>query len=87
MILHTGFIMGTIRNLLRSNPMPGDRVTLDNLQQNATHGIWQGRVTLAGDPVTYRLILAPEDAPIGIIGGADHNIRIGDHFPRPLGVR
>jgi hypothetical protein len=61
---------------------PGDQVTVSNHQANGAHGIHQARVTLSGDPTTYRLIIAPADAPITVNGHP-----IGEHFAQPLGDR
>lgn len=79
---YTAYILATIRSALKSgdNVSLADRVTLDNHQQNGAYGVHQQRVRLAGDPLTYRLILAPADAPIEINGWP-----IGDHFALPLG--
>jgi len=75
----TGHIMAEIRNAANDSN-GGDYLTVDNLQQNATCGIHQARVRLAGDATVYRLILAPADAPI-MVGKQP----ITDHFAKPLG--
>lgn len=79
---HTGFILSRIRNAMNYTlRFDGDNaVSIDNLQQNAAHGIHQARVRLAGDPTTYRLILAPADAPISFDGR-----EASTYFARPLG--
>jgi hypothetical protein len=77
----TGFILTKIVNWAREDDRYlSDRVTIDNQQQNGAHGIHQARVRLSGDPTTYRLILAPADAPIKINGHP-----IGEHFAEPIG--
>ncbi len=75
----TGHILATLRNAAKALH-GGDEITVDNLQQNATYGIHQARVRLKGDPNTYRLILAPADAPI-MVGKCP----IADQFAKPLG--
>lgn len=58
----------------------GQKVGIDNTQQNGLYGVYQSRVRLEGDPNTYRLILAPADAPIEMNGRP-----IGEAFGLPLG--
>lgn len=79
---YTGYILAAIRSALRSgdNAVIADRVTVSNSQTNGAYGVYQATVRLAGDPTTYRLILAPADAPITINGRP-----IGEHFALPLG--
>lgn len=80
---YTGMILATLRSALkRENAVAAevDRVVIDNHQQNGGYGVHQARVRLGNDPTTYRLILAPADAPIEINGRP-----IGDHFAMPLG--
>ena len=78
----TGHILVRIRNAINAlaKTADGDGIHIDNLQQNAMHGIHQARVRLAGDPTTYRMILAPADAPIEF-GGREE----ATYFARPLG--
>jgi hypothetical protein len=72
----TGLILSSLRRFTR-----GSEVTIDNTQTNGLWGVYQARIRLAGDENTYRLILAPENAPLEI-GGQP----IGDHFHFPLGT-
>jgi len=78
----TGFIMSRIRNAMNAlaTTAPDNAITIDNHQQNAAHGIHQARVRLAGDPIVYRMVLAPSDAPIEF-SGRD----AATYFARPLG--
>lgn len=46
----------------------GSDVTIDQRQCNSMDGVWQARVRLTGDDRTYRLLLAPEEAPITLYG-------------------
>jgi hypothetical protein len=81
---YAGFILSSIRAALRNRCMAdraeADAITVDNSQTNGSYGVHQARVRLRGDPNTYRLILAPADAPITINGRP-----IGEHFAMPLG--
>ncbi len=83
MVHYCGMIVSTIRRalvLMNSACGDGNDVTVDNAQANGAHGVHMARVRLKGDPSTYRLILAPADAPISI-----HGRPIGEHFALPLG--
>lgn len=78
-----GMILSMMRAAMRrENALNAevDRVSIDNHQQNGAHGVHQATVRLGNDPTTYRLILAPADAPITINGRP-----IGEHFTLPLG--
>jgi len=77
-----GYIIARIAELARKEPASADRITVAGHQSNGLYGVHQARVTMAGDPTTYRLIIAPADAPITINGQP-----IGDHFALPLGDR
>ena len=79
---YTNFIMSAIRNATNAakRHANGDAITIDNHQSNGVHGIHQARVRLAGDPTTYRMILAPADAPVSF-DGRDAST----YFARPLG--
>ena len=78
----TGFIATMIRRAVRdwSADKPTDAITISAAQQNGSFGIYQACVHLAGDPTTYRLLLAPDDAPIAVNGRP-----ISEHFALPLG--
>ncbi len=78
----TGFILARLSDLARSAGAGGDRITISGHQVNGAHGVHQARVTLVGDPATYRLILAPADAPISIAGRPAE-----EYFAQPLGDR
>jgi exoribonuclease R len=56
---YTGMIAGLIKRA-----WPAQWGTIDQHQQNAMYGVHQMRVRLPDDPVVYRMILAPADAPI-----------------------
>jgi len=81
-MIYPGFIVSKIREWARAEPASTDRITVDGHQCNGAYGVHQARVQLAGDPTTYRLIIAPADAPITINGRP-----IGEHFAQPLGDR
>jgi len=66
----TGLILSTIRRACRCSD-----VTIHYGQQNGAYGVHQALVKLGGDPLDYRLILAPADAPIAINGRP-----IDEHF-------
>lgn len=55
-------------------------ITIDNHQGNGRHCVHQARVRLSRDPTTYRMIIAPADAPIELYGRP-----IGEAFAQPLG--
>lgn len=74
-----GHIMARICAAMRDEGREGDGIAVSNLQQNSLYGVQQARVMLEGDPVAYRLILAPADAPIEIDGRP-----IGDHFSKSI---
>lgn len=74
-----GHIMALLRNAVIDADI-GNGMSIDNLQQNSLDGVHQARVRLAGDPRTYRLVLAPAEAPISYNGRP-----IGDAFAKPLG--
>ena len=72
----TGHILATIRNACK-----GSGVTIHYGHQNGAYGVHQCLVKLEGDDRNYRLILAPEDAPIMIAyRDADEHfgVRLGD---------
>jgi hypothetical protein len=80
-----GLIITQIRNAVKAaaaHTDGADVITVDQLQQNAVWGVQMGRVRLAGDPRTYRLILAPAEAPV-MIG----NVPADQYFNEPLAVR
>lgn len=79
---YPGFILAKIAEWARKEHLSTDAIRVDNHQSNGTFGVHQARVTLQGDPTTYRLIIAPADAPIMINGRP-----IGEHFAQPLGDR
>ena len=80
---YTGMILSMLRTAMnRENERnsDADKITIERRQQNGAYGIHQATVRLRGDANTYRLILAPADAPIEINGRP-----IGEHFSLPLG--
>lgn len=82
---YTGLILSRLAIAIQEwsvKPETVDKVTITNRQQNGAYGVHQATVCLSGDPNTYRLILAPADAPITINGRP-----IGEHFAKPLGDR
>jgi hypothetical protein len=80
MAIFPGFVMSRLAEWARRDSDQSDRITIDNLQANGTHGVHQARARLSGDPTVYRIIVAPADAPITIGGRA-----VADYFPQPLG--
>lgn len=74
----TGFILTRIKRSLAGEACT--EVSIENHQQNASHGVHQCRVRLAGDPTVYRMILCPADAPVELYGRP-----VGDAFAQPLG--
>jgi hypothetical protein len=79
-----GLIITQIRNAVKLDlKVSGyaDVLMIDQLQQNAVWGVQMGRVRLAGDPRTYRLILAPAEAPV-MIG----KVAADQYFNEPLAV-
>jgi len=78
-MIYPGHIISLIAEFARRS---GEPFTMDGHQCNGLHGVHQARVTAPGDPTTYRLIIAPADAPIEINGRP-----IGEHFALPLGDR
>lgn len=83
-MIYPGLIIATIKGALADyQHTKGEaHLTVDGHQSNGSYGLHQARVTMAGDPTTYRLIIAPADAPITINGRP-----IGEHFAQPLGDR
>ena len=75
----TGFILARLGVITRDQPDDANKLTIDGQQLNGVHGVYQARVTLRDDPTTYRLILAPADAPIQING-----IPADEYFGQPL---
>jgi hypothetical protein len=53
--------------------------TVDQHQSNALYCVHQLRVRLPGDPVQYRVLIAPEDAPVAIGG-----VPVDEHFAEPI---
>ena len=43
-------------------PVTDSDITIDQHQQNNLHGCHQLRIVIKGDPIKYRVIIAPEDA-------------------------
>ena len=85
-MIYPGFIMARLARWCAEHAARvGDQaeiMTIDNHQSNGSHGVHQARVILSGDPTTYRMLIAPADAPITINGQP-----IGEHFAKPLGDR
>jgi hypothetical protein len=59
-VVYPGFIASLISRAL---PMQAE-AAVDQHQANGCYGVHQLRAKLAGDPTTYRIIIAPADAPI-----------------------
>lgn len=78
-MIYPGHIISVIADFARRS---AGMIKVDNHQGNGAYGVHQARVTLPDDPTTYRLIIAPADAPITINGRP-----IGEHFALPLGDR
>lgn len=64
----------------RAKIAANDAIILTGHQSNGAFGIHQAALRLTGDPVLYRIIIAPADAPLEVNGRP-----IGDHFAAPLG--
>lgn len=60
---HTGHIMALLRRAMRDSA-----VVVSPGPQNGLYGVHQALVRLDDDPIDYRLLLAPANAPIFIIG-------------------
>lgn len=73
---YTGLLASVIRRLVNDSPAP---VVIDQHQQNGMWGVHQMRGKLPADPTTYRIIIAPANAPISVSG-----IPIDDHFKEPI---
>ena len=84
-MIYPGHIIAAIRRWAELYKEEGGEelaITLAGHQSNGLYGIHQARMTMQGDPATYRLIIAPADAPITINGRPS-----GEHFAQPLGDR
>ena len=57
-------------------------VSADQHQANGLHGIHQLRVRLPNDPVIYRVIVCPADAPLWV--DRDNPWPIDNHFPESI---
>ena len=76
-MIYPGYIINLLGKLAKD---AASGICLENHQANGCYGVHQVRVRVKGDPTTYRLILAPEDAPIEVNGRP-----ISAHFAEPLG--
>jgi hypothetical protein len=78
-----GLIITHIRSAMKAATAAyaPDMITIDQLQQNSMWGVQMARVRLSDDPRTYRLILAPAEAPV-MIG----NVPADQYFNEPLAV-
>jgi len=74
-VVYPGFIASLIG---RAIPTLAD-VTVDQHQANGCWGVHQVRARLAGDSTTYRVIIAPADAPI-FVGKTP----VDKHFLEPI---
>jgi hypothetical protein len=70
-MIYPGFIASLITRFLP--------VTADQHQANGAYGVHQVRCRLPNDPTTYRIIIAPADAPI-FIG----KVPVDQHFIEPI---
>jgi hypothetical protein len=78
----TGMILHRLAKLLSAeDPADPNHITIDQAQQNGAFGVHQRRIRLKDDPTVYRLLLAPENAPIWISG-----LPVDEHFIFPLGA-
>lgn len=85
MTVYPGEIIAAIRQWARRDQEAGGderAIMVDGHQSNALHCVHQARATIKGDPTTYRIIVAPADAPIELYGRP-----IGEAFAQPLGDR
>lgn len=87
MMIYPGFFIDTFRRWSKiakereiDTDAPDDsKITVEGHQANGAFGIHQAALRLEGDPTTYRLIVAPVDAPITVNG-----LPIDSHFLEPL---
>lgn len=82
MCVHPGFILTALATLAKNFTIKENQITIDNHQGNGAYAVHQARVRLKGDPTTYRMIIAPADAPIFIGEG---KVPTHQAFARPLG--
>lgn len=81
-IYHPGFILLRLGQVAKQLEGTEDEISIENHQSNGMYCVHQARVRLKGDPATYRLILAPENAPIFI---NDDKRPVAEAFAEPLG--
>lgn len=81
-LYHPGWIIMCLKKAAKMLEGDEDEITIENHQSNGMYCVHQARVRLKGDPATYRLILAPENAPIFI---NDDKRPVAEAFAEPLG--
>ena len=84
---YAGSIMADIARAVNADQTC--EAAIDQRQANGAFGIYQARVTIPGDARPYRLLLAPADAPLGLInpgklGDLERGYVIDDHFTEAL---
>lgn len=72
--VYSGFLAGQLRRLLVQGG-----VTVDQFQSNGLYACHQLRVTLPEGMGTYRVLVAPADAPVSI-----GDVSAEEHFMEPL---
>jgi hypothetical protein len=70
---------GAIARFIRQTFNNARAGTVDQHQSSALYCVHQLRVRLPGDPVQYRVLIAPEDAPVAIGG-----VPVDEHFAEPI---
>lgn len=78
MLHYTGLLARSLRHAF-GKTFGGTGAVLDQPQSNALYGVHQMRARLNNDPNTYRIIIAPVDAPISIGG-----VAVDQHFLEPI---
>lgn len=78
---YSGLIASALSRLINGHGMSSacEGARADQGQQNAAFGVHQFRVRLPGDPIEYRVLVAPSSAPISING-----VAVDAHFSVPL---
>lgn len=77
---YAGFLTGQIRRaLLENQPAVQGGLVVDQFQSNGLYACHQLRVTLPDGMGTYRVLVAPADAPLKV-----GDVAAEEHFMEPL---
>jgi hypothetical protein len=79
MLVFPGLAASCLINAFNSAFRSATGARADQHQANYTWGIHQFRVRIKDDPTIYRVIVAPEDAPL-FVGSATEGLSIDKHF-------